>query len=477
MAEHMYIMCEEIIGRGDTLKLNEYFEGLRGKRICVIGIGISNLPLIERLADLHIDVTALDRRTREELGETADALEAKGVSLKLGADYLDGLDADVIFRTPGIMPTNLNIVKAVKSGAALTSEMEAFFEVCPCDIIAVTGSDGKTTTTSIIAELLQRAGKTVHVGGNIGTPLLCSADKMNKDDIAVLELSSFQLITMKKSPKTAVITNLAPNHLNIHGSMQEYSDAKKNIFVHQGANSRAVFNLDNGHTREFAKEAKDEVMFFSMLEKPENGVFMENGAVFAVKAGKAEKLIDVADILIPGRHNIENYMAAFAAVSGLVDAETMLKTAREFGGVEHRIELVRTLNGVKYYNDSIASSPSRTIAGLKSFDQKVILIAGGRGKGVPFDGLGGEIMRHVKKLFLTGETAEMIKTAVEASPEYRGEPEVRVIDGFKETVIAASRAAEAGDIVILSPACTSFDRFKNFEERGHVFKDIVKGLE
>ena len=459
------------------MKLNEYFEGLRGKRVCVIGIGISNLPLIERLAELHIDVTARDIRTREQLGDTAESLEKKGVSLKLGKDYLEGLSADVIFRTPGLMPTNPHIINAVQNGAVLTSEMEAFFEVCPCDIIAVTGSDGKTTTTTIIAELLSRVRKTVHVGGNIGTPLLCSADKMDKNDIAVLELSSFQLITMKKSPKIAVVTNLSPNHLNVHHDMQEYSDAKKNIFMYQSADALAVFNLDNEHTREFAKETKGEALFFSMLEKPENGVFMENGVVFAVKDGKAEKLIDAADILIPGTHNIENFMAAFAAVSGLVDTETMLSTAREFSGVEHRIELVRTLGGVKYYNDSIASGPSRTIAGLRSFDKKVILIAGGQDKGVPFDGLGGEIIKHVKKLFLTGETAEVIKAAVTAEPVYKGEPEISVIEGFKETVTAASRSAEAGDVVILSPACTSFDRFKNFEERGHVFKDIVNGLE
>ena len=458
------------------MNLSEYFESLRGKRVCVIGIGISNLPLIERLADLHIEVTALDMRMREQLGGTAKALERKGVLLKLGKNYLEGLDADIIFRTPGLMPTNPDIVAAVKNGAVLTSEMEAFFETCPCDIIAVTGSDGKTTTTSIIAELLQRAGKTVHVGGNIGTPLLCSADKMDRDDIAVLELSSFQLVSMRKSPEIAVVTNLAPNHLDIHQSMGEYSDAKKNIFIHQGAGSRAVFNLDNGHTREFAKEAKGETLFFSMLEKPENGVFTENGAVFAVSDGAVEKLIDIADIRIPGTHNIENFMAAFAAVRGLVDTETMLKTAREFTGVEHRIELVRTLGGVKYYNDSIASSPSRTIAGLKAFDKKVILIAGGKDKGVAFDEMGREIIKHVKKLFLTGYTAGMIKAAVESLPEYRGEPEISIVEGFAETVIAASQAAEAEDVVILSPACTSFDRFKNFEERGRIFKDIVMGL-
>lgn len=459
------------------IKLADYIALIKNKRIAVIGIGVSNTPLIELLLDNGCNVMACDKTERAALGETALRLEQKGAKLHLGENYLKSLDADVIFRTPGMRPDLPELNEAVKRGGILTSEMEAFFDVCPCRIIAVTGSDGKTTTTSIIAALLREEGHQVHVGGNIGTPLLCQADMMHEDDIAVLELSSFQLMTMKKSPNIAVVTNITPNHLDMHRDMAEYVEAKRNILRYQSASDIAILNLDNDLTRGFAEGVRGETLFFSRQRRVDNGVFLEDGAIYEAVGGKVEKLMDAEQILLPGVHNIENYMAAFAAMRGLVRRETCVSVAGTFKGVAHRIELVRTLNGVRYYNDSIASSPTRTIAGLKSFDQKVILIAGGKDKGVPFDDLGPAAMAHVKTLVVTGVTAQKIKTAVLNAPGYDGSPEIIEEPDFAQAVFAAHRAAKAGDIVLLSPACTSFDRFKNFEERGNTFKDIINGLE
>jgi len=458
------------------LTFKEYLGSLKEKKVTVVGAGISNMPLIEALLLAGINTTVCDKRLREELEDSLGRFESLGAQLSLGESYLDDIDADVIFRTPGLMPHHPALSKAVKNGAVLTSEMEVFFEVCPCKKIGITGSDGKTTTTSIIAALLKSEGLTVHVGGNIGNPLLCSADEMQPDDIAVLELSSFQLITMRKCPEIAVVTNLSPNHLDVHKDMEEYYGAKRNIFIHQGKSDTAVFNLDNDYTVQYSKSAKGEVLFFSRREAVSDGVFTDGETIFEVIGGKKAPIMGVDDILLPGVHNVENYLAAFAAVRGLVSYETMRKTARDFGGVEHRIEFVRQTGGVMYYNDSIATSPSRTIAGLKSFDQKVILIAGGKDKGIPFDELGVEVISHVKTLVLVGRTAEKIKSVVENAPGYNGLPEIIMSESFEDAVSSASNAASSGDIVILSPACAAFDMFRNFEHRGQTFKELVRGL-
>ena len=355
--------------------------------------------------------------------------------------------------------------------------MEVFFQVCPCKTIAVTGSDGKTTTTTIIAELLKAACQTVYVGGNIGRPLLPDVDGMEPGDVAVLELSSFQLMTMRQSPDIAVVTNLAPNHLDVHKSMEEYVDAKRNIFLYQNQDGLLVLNQDNEITRGFAPEAPGHVTLFSRRQELEKGVFLKDGVIWVRNAMHERPVLPVSDILLPGDHNVENYMAAIAALDGLIPDQVIREFAAKFAGVEHRIELVRTLNGVKYYNDSIASSPSRTIAGLRSFRQKVILIAGGYDKHIPFDVLGPEITEHVKELFLTGDTAAKIRAAVEQAPGYSpAQLPITVIDDFEGSVLAAHRAAKPGDVVILSPACASFDKFKNFMERGAAFKKIIYGL-
>ena len=457
------------------MKFEEYLNTLQQKTVAVIGIGVSNRPLIELLLDRGVAVTACDRQERAALGTYADTLEARGARLRLGANYLEGLTEDVIFRTPGMRPDLPQLTAAVARGSVLTSEMEVFFEVCPCPKIAVTGSDGKTTTTTIIAELLKRAGRTVHLGGNIGHPLLAETGSMAPEDIAVLELSSFQLMTMTQSPHIAVITNLAPNHLDVHKDFQEYIDAKKNIFTHQTAQDIAVFNADNPYTAEEAGRAVGRARLFSRKQELKDGVFLRGGAIIARSGGQEREVMQVSDIRLPGVHNVENYLAAIAAVDGLVPDEVIRDFAREFGGVEHRIELIRTRKGVRWYNDSIASSPSRTIAGLNSFPEKVILIAGGKDKGIPYDALGPVVNDHVKLLLLCGATAGVIRRAVEQADNYNGLEILDVADYREAVSIADSRSAE-GDVVILSPASTSFDRFKNFMERGKAFKAIVNQL-
>ena len=462
------------------MKFEEYLASLQSKTVSVIGIGVSNRPLIELLLSRGVAVTACDKKDRAALGALAEELEGKGCRLRLGPDYLKGLTEDVIFRTPGMRPDLPELTAAVERGSVLTSEMEVFVSVCPCPIIAVTGSDGKTTTTTIIAELLRAAGRTVHLGGNIGHPLLAETGGMAAEDLAVLELSSFQLMTMTQSPHIAVVTNLAPNHLDVHKNYAEYISAKENIFTHQTADDIAVFNADNEVTCSFIGRERGTLRTFSRREPVERGTYLAPGAsggqaIWAANGAGRRMVLPLAGIKLPGIHNVENYMAAIAAVDGLVPDEIIRDFARGFGGVEHRIELVRELNGVRYYNDSIASSPSRTIAGLYSFPEPVILIAGGKDKGISYDSLGPVINEHVKLLILCGATAGVIRASVEAAENYSG-LEIMDVEDYQKAVSLARSRAERGDVVILSPASTSFDRFSNFMERGKVFKEIVNRL-
>ena len=460
-------------------KLELFYRGLKDQKVSFIGLGRSHRELLPMFASKGARVSLRDKRTREQIGEEAGQLEALGIRLILGEGYLDNLcEEDMILRTPGMYYYHPALQEAQRSGVAVVSEMELFFDLCPCKIYAVTGSDGKTTTTTIIAELLKAAGQSVYVGGNIGKPLLPDVDGMVPEDVAVLELSSFQLMTMEQSPDIAVVTNLAPNHLDVHKSMEEYIAAKENIFTHQGADGLLVLNQDNEITRGFAVSARGRVTRFSRREELEQGVFVRDGAIWVRNAMHERPVLYLENILLPGEHNIENYMAAIGALDGLVPDQVVRDFAAKFAGVEHRIELVRTRNGVRYYNDSIASSPSRTIAGLRSFHQKVVLIAGGYDKHIPFDVLGPEVVEHVKALVLTGDTAPKLRQAVERAPGYdpAALPIVEYKD-FEAAVLAACGLAQPGDVVLLSPACASFDRFKNFMERGAAFKRIIYGLE
>lgn len=454
--------------------LTKYFASLTGKTIAVIGMGVSNAPLVALLRCHNLSVTVRDRASRDSVAQRAEEFEALGAHLILGENYLANLTEDIIFRTPGLSPNTSELLAAGERGSEITSEMALFFAHCPCHILAVTGSDGKTTTTSIIAEMLKTAGYKTFIGGNIGNPLLPQIDEMRSDDWAVIELSSFQLMDMKVRPEIAVFTNLTPNHLDYHHSMQEYQMAKTNIFTHQNKNQRAIFNFDNEITRQLAQTAPSQVTLFSRQREILDGVYLKDGAIWCGE----DEVLPVNQILLPGVHNIENYMAAIAALGHLVPSEVICAVAQTFGGVPHRMQLVRELDGVRYYNDSIGSSPNRTIAGLQSFDTPVILIAGGYDKEVGFEEVAVEILRSVKSLHLTGATAEKIKKSVQSAPGFSASQiRIQMHNSFDDAVLSACGDGKTGDRVVLSPACASFDQFKNFVERGNRFCQLISDLE
>ena len=454
-------------------KLDEFKYNVAGKNITVIGIGISNLPLIKYLVSLGANVTACDRRSAEDLGKNYTELEKLGVKFNLGDGYLNNLSGDMIFKTPGMRYDVPELLKAKENGSIVTSEMEVFFEVCPSHIIAVTGSDGKTTTTTLIHKMMTDAGYKTWLGGNIGNPLLTDTEKMKENDWVILELSSFQLHTMRKSPEIAVITNISPNHLDMHKDYKEYIDAKKNIMLYQNEGDTLIVNADNQVAADIGKSASGAVKYFSRNGMAD--VYLDGNII---KRGIVE-ILNIKDIKIPGMHNVENYMAAIAAVSGLVSKEVIVNVAKTFGGVEHRIELVRTLDGVKYYNSSIDSSPNRTINTLRVFPNKVIMIAGGKDKGIPYDEIGPALAEHVKVLILIGATSDKIQEALDAEINKTGNgKDIEVIraTSYEDAVNTARSKAHDGDVVLLSPASTSFDMFRNFEERGNLFKKIVNEL-
>lgn len=453
----------------------DFTKNMKGKRCAVIGMGVSNIPLIRLLLSVGASVLICDRKEAHD-AETVEEFRARGAEFSLGEGYLSALgEVDVIFKTPGMRYDVPELLEAEARGTVVTTEMEQFLSLCPCVSIGITGSDGKTTTTTIVGELLKQAGKRAFVGGNIGKPLLADTDKMTNDDFAVVELSSFQLMNIKRGTDISVITNITPNHLDMHKSMEEYTEAKKEIY--KTSEGKVVLNFDNAITRDIAEELGERAVLFSSKEVLDDGYCVEDGFIVFRKAGKSEKILALSDIKIPGMHNVENYMAAIAATSEFVSLDDIRTVAREFGGVEHRMELVREISGVKFYNDSIASSPTRTIAGLRAFDKKVILIAGGYDKKIPFDELGPAVLEYVKTLVLVGATAEKIRAAVENTPGYDAKKlPIIMCTSFEDAVKAASESAEAGDIATLSPACASFDMFDNFMLRGRYFKELVNAL-
>lgn len=455
----------------------QFWQNLSGKKIALCGIGISNSPLILNFLEKGARVYACDKRTREQIGPLADEIEAAGAELRLGEGYLDNLEVDIIFRTPGMSFNLPELSSARKKGIAVTSEMEVFFDLCPATVFAVTGSDGKTTTTTLISEMLRAEGKTVHVGGNIGTPLLPRIDEIKPEDFVVVELSSFQLISMRKSPDVAVVTNVAPNHLDVHKDMDEYVEAKRNVLLHQNAFSRTVLNYDNEITVSFKGDVRGQMLGFSMEKAVKNGAWLDSdGWLHMSYRGIDVPLLDRKKIAILGDHNVANYLAAISAVWGYVSADSIRRVAESFNGVEHRNEFIREKDGVRYYNDSIASSPTRTIAGLKVFDGNVILIAGGYDKHIPFEPMAPYIVEKVKLLLLTGPTADAIEKAVIECKEFDGSPEIIKLPDIAAAVKLAHERAGAGDVVTLSPACASFDAFPNFAARGKYFKELVNKL-
>ena len=453
---------------------SEFKQYINGKNVAVVGIGVSNIPLINFLIKLDAKVTAFDKKTEDQLGEVAVDFKNKGVKLELGEGYLDKLTGfEVVFKTPSMRIDSEALVKAKAEGAYITSEMEEFVRYTKGKVFAVTGSDGKTTTTTIISKLLEAEGYKTWVGGNIGTPLFAQIEEIKDEDKVVLELSSFQLMTMKEEIDVAVCTNLAPNHLDMHKDMQEYIDAKKNIFLYQNSDDVLIVNRENDITFGFEKEAKGIVKEFSSKRVIDNGAYFKDGILYL----DGKEICRKENIVIKGMHNVENYLAAFLATKDDVSIDNMKKVAESFAGVEHRCELVRELDGVKYYNDSIASSPTRTLAGLKAFDEKVILIAGGYDKHIPFEPLAYEGYPYIKELILVGATSDKIQAAFDKLEAEKGiKINIQRVDTFEGAIMLAKNIAKNGDIVTLSPACAAFDLFPNFMVRGKKFKEIVNSL-
>lgn len=467
-------------------------EKIRLSRIGVLGFGVSNVPLVRFLLEAGAkQITVYDKKEREKLGEAADEFAAAGVRFVTGEGYLDEIEADIIFRSPGIRPDADGIVRALTRGAQLTSEMELFFELTPATVIGVTGSDGKTTTTTLVYKILSeelagKGGGRVYVGGNIGEPLLPKVNEMTKADYAVVELSSFQLSTMRQSPVRAVVTNVTPNHLDWHHDMREYSEAKYNICRHHQI-TRTVLNAENEITYAFAESLSSGVTLFSSKKnsfeeiagelRGARAVFEHEGEI-VISDGTVERImLKTSDIKLVGRHNVENYMAAIGVLDGLVSAKSVEAVAKTFGGVEHRLEFVRELDGVKYYNSSIDSSPTRTAAALSALTEKPIVICGGYDKHIPFEGLGDTLCERAKAVVLIGATASAIREAVEGSAHYaESDLPLYDADGLAAAVQKAREIAKKGDTVLLSPACASFDMFENFAVRGNAFKKIVNSM-
>lgn len=464
----------------ENLKLEAFENNIKGKRIAVIGLGVSNIPLIDYLYNLMAKVTVFDERDLEDLDQNiVEKINKYGFELQTGKNALHFLRGfNVIFRSPSCLPTTLQLKSEQKRGAIVTSEIEMLMNVCPCKIIGITGSDGKTTTTSLIYEILKAGGYNCHLGGNIGIPLFTQVKDFKEDDIVILELSSFQLMGMEVSPDISVITNISPNHLDKHKDYEEYIEAKKAIFQFQDESSKIVLNYDNDITRECSKEADGKVVFFSSKEKLEDGVIYEDGLIKTCKDGVREHLINTSELHLRGIHNYENICAAIAATSDLVDTKTQVEAIKNFKGVEHRLEFVRELDNVKWYNDSIGTSPTRTIAGLNSFDEKIVLIAGGYDKNLDYTPLARPILEKVSQLIVMGKTGSKIANAVmKATAEDGIVYPIYKVNNVEQAVERARQLAKTGEIVLFSPASASFDMFRNFAERGEKFKECVNELQ
>lgn len=463
----------------ENAKLKKFERDIEGKNIAIIGMGVSNLPLLDYLTKFTSKITVLDQKNEEDMKpEIIKKVKDSNVNLITGKDALKKLIGfDIIFRSPSCRPDTEEIVKEIQRGAILTSEIEMVLKLCPGKIIGVTGTEGKTTTTSLIYAIVKESGKKCFLGGNIGKPIFAQIKDMSEEDIIVLELSSFQLMNVVNSPEIAVVTNIYPDHLNVHKSYEEYRETKENIFKYQNEKGRTVLNYDNEYTREFSKHCNGKVIFFSSKEKLDNGYIYDNSdeTIKYCEDGVRRHIIKKSDIKLRGIHNYENICAALAATSGLVDVDTQVKAIKEFTGVEHRLEFVKEINGVKYYNDSIGTSPASTIAGLKSFSENIILLAGGSDKGLDYDEIGEVIAQKVGTLILTGPTSEKIETATKKALNGK-QLQIFYCTNMNEAVHVAKETAKRGDVVLLSPASASFDLYKNFADRGNKFKEIVNSL-
>lgn len=460
-------------------KLREFNEYIKFRKVAVIGLGVSNLPLLDYLYEKKAEVTIFDERTIDKISSNIiNKITTYGFETFFGKDCLKNLKGfNLIFRSPSCLPTKLELQEEANRGAIVTTEVEMLMEMCPCKIIGITGSDGKTTTTSMINAILQKAGYNTFLGGNIGTPLFTRLSEMRPDDIVVLELSSFQLMNMKISPDIGVITNITPNHLNIHKDYEEYIDSKKNIFKYQDDKGILILNYDNDITRECAKEANGKVIFFSSKTKLDNGFIVDEDVVKECDDRIRKHVISADEVILRGNHNYQNIATALAATKTLVDTDVAVEAIKEFKPVAHRIEFVRETDGVKWYNDSASSSPTRTLSGINAFKENIILIAGGYDKNLEYEPLAKPILEKVSTLILIGQTAEKIYDAVKEESEKQNKSiNIYMCDSLEQTVEIAKKSSKKGDIVLFSPASASFDMFKDFADRGEKFKKLVNNI-
>ena len=467
-------------------KLEQFEKDIEKKKIAVIGIGVSNIPLIDYLHEKKAEVSVFDDREEDKISkDILEKLKKYNFKCYFGKRNLDNLHGFyLIFRSPSCLPTKPELEKEAQRGAIITTEIEQLIKMAPCKVIGITGSDGKTTTTTLTARILEDAGYKVYLGGNIGIPLFTKLNEIKPEDLIVLELSSFQLMGMKVSPDISAITNITPNHLNVHKDYQEYINAKKNIYRNQKDTGILVINADNDLTRECQNDAKGDVILFSSKQKLDYGFIVENGIVKECNDGIRKHIVSQDEIKLKGIHNLENICTALALTKKLVNTEKALvntekavDTIKEFAGVHHRLELVRTLNGVEWYNDSASTTPTRGISALKSFNKEIVLIAGGADKNLDYTPIAKPIVDNVSKLILMGATADKIHDAVvkELTLEQKSMP-IYHCSTLKETVELANKIVEKGEIVLFSPASASFDLFKNFAERGDKFKELVNEL-
>lgn len=458
-------------------KLNEFNDYIRFRKVAVIGVGVSNIPLLDYLYEKKANVTIFDEK--ESISEEImEKIKKYGFQFYIGENCLKNLkNFNLIFRSPSCLPTRKELSEEAQRGAIVTTEIELLVKMCPCKIIGVTGSDGKTTTTSLINAILKHAGYNTFLGGNIGTPLFTRLNEMTPNDVVVLELSSFQLMNMEVSPHIAVITNITPNHLNIHKDYQEYIDAKKNIFKYQNQDDILVLNYDNEITRECAKEAHGKVIFFSSKEKLDNGYIVDEGVIKQCEDKVRKHILNVDDVILRGNHNYQNIATAISATSTMVDIEKAIEAIKQFKPVEHRIEFIREIDGVKWYNDSASSSPSRTLSGINAFKEEIILIAGGYDKNLDYTPIAKPIVEKTKALILIGKTANKIFDKVKNELEIENKKlDIYMCDSLEETVKIAKKIAKPGQVVLFSPASASFDMFKNFADRGNKIKNLVNEL-
>ena len=453
-------------------KLDNFNKDLENKNVLVLGIGVSNLPLLDYLYEYKANISIRDKKKLDELSdEVREKINKYNIECVLGDSYLDDLnDYDIIFRSPSILPNIKPLEVAKNNGVIVTTEIEQVIKLAPCKVIGITGSKGKTTTTTILSTILEKLNYNVYVGGNIGTPLFNKIKDMNKEDIIVLEMSSFQLMNMEVSPNISIVTNISPDHLDIHKDYQEYINAKKYIYLNQNKDDILVLNEEDDIVKDMYKDSIGEVRYFGSINH-NNNYYVKDRDIYY----NNEKVIDTKKLLLKGRHNHLNICAALTAIKDYinVDNKKLESIVSDIKSVHHRLEYVRTINGVEWYNDSASTTPDKSMGGLNAFDEKIVLIAGGYDKNISYEEFGKPIVENCSKLILFGATKDKIYDSV---IKQKTNIEIYKLNTLEEVVNKAYEIAKKGEVVLFSPASASFDMFKNAYQRGDLFKELVNKL-